>query len=683
MRFTHRLKMLLQFSPHLASPQWGEGKGEGVGQASRLSCKWVAAISLLFLLLLSSFFVTPVFATTTVTDVTDLTAGQGILPNSPATALLKVQITFALGDNLIGIEAAVTDADGMNTGHISELAIYSDTNNNGFFDSGDTRIAYKTNPGIGTAYGGANSWTWSSISEAHYDAPSNIWYYFIVIETSGSISHGDAFHGWLGAINGAPVGGTSGIFYGSTSSPVTCECKVVDIYYTESDTNLFHPPLDLVSGDTETYWKPNYLSYAIAQEMTEPNETTLDGLPHHIYALSETERYSFLDITAVDTDLIAAASNSLKFERRRKLMGMNTPTAVLGIKVAGNNQYQSYPSAYYDNDYFDTMVIQFTDTDSANFDPQTMLFDIMSGNPGGSGVAVYADTNDNDIFDAGDTVLNILNTSSWSGNVLTLKFSPPASSNLQAVIPHDFNADLTDSTGHDTTGVDFFVVLRGDPSAIKYGADFTAQVIGMSFWAGATGTAVGARPPANYATWYVTKEIKAVFELSDYTGTRVDPGITFPVIGINVNKGAAPERLERFTLYLKATGTYFNPNNDLTPLADLTAPGVSVLDRSGDVVPTVTSGWSGPVLVLSLGGNWYATTVTFSPFASVPSDDIGGNPGPEYFINLTTSDTFGYNKKIIAAIPDEEFIFNSGNVNTDGTVLITNANVDYGSNSRV
>ena len=85
MRYTHRLKMLL---------------------------KGCAATAVISILLFSSFFVTPAFATATVTAVKNLTAGQGILPNSPPTALLRVEITFASGDSLTGIEAAVINSSG-------------------------------------------------------------------------------------------------------------------------------------------------------------------------------------------------------------------------------------------------------------------------------------------------------------------------------------------------------------------------------------------------------------------------------------------------------------------------------------------------------------------------------------------------------------------------------------------
>ncbi|MFA7327977.1 MAG: hypothetical protein WC081_00510, partial [Candidatus Ratteibacteria bacterium] len=657
MRFTHqlhRLKKLLQSKR-----------------------KTALVISILFLF--SSFFVAPAFAVTTVTGVTSVAiSGQGILPNSPMTALLRVQVTFASGDSLTGIEVAVNNYSGAVTGDINELAIYKDTNENGVFDSGDTMIAQKSAivPTLGTAYGGTNVWDSPFISQSH---DSGAWYYFIVIKTSGSVEHADAFQGQFIGITGSPSG-SSGIFSGTTSNIVQCESKVVDIYYTESDTSL-RQTWDLVANDTETYWQPNRIPYSIAREMTEPNENIAVDTPH-VYFLSEASRYSFLDGSEDTTTDSEAYSNFLKFERRRKLMGMNVKTPVLGIKVAGKNQFQPNTSPYYDNDYFDTMVITFTDT-NGNFSAGDMLLTMTPSDAAGSGVAVYKDINGNHIFDDGtDQVLNIL-SSSWSGNVLTINFKNPMN-NTYAAIPQVFDADLynvwdileTADEHHDTTGVDFFVVLQAK-STIAYGADFTAQVTGMSFWGGQVGGDVGARPPAGYSLWYETRELKAVYELSDYTGTRNDPSSTFPVMGINVNRGSgSSEKMKSFAFYLKETDTDFIPATDLAAIG-----GVSVLNRSGVIIPTTFSAWTDDDY-LGDGDTWAKTTVTFSPTVALPDDDVGVDSGPDYFINLTTSSSFGYNKKIVASIPDSGFTFNSKD-SAVGTVLTTNANVDHGSNRRV
>ncbi len=637
-------------------------------------CKSAVAISLLFLSF--SFFTAPAFATPTVTAVTsEAISGQGILPNSPLTALLRVQVTFASGDTLTSIEAAVDNYSGTVTGEISELAIYSDTNNDGIFNSGDTRIAYKTDPDLGTAYGGTTiPWSPAFASEAHYGAPSNIWYYFIVIKTSGTIDHADAFRGKFVGITGTPSG-NPGTFGGTTSNVVYCECKVVDVYYTKSNASLLPATWNLVTNNAyKTYWKPNYLSYAISQEMTEPDED--DSAGTHIYNLSEAMRYSYLAGNEDTTTDSEAYSNFLKFERRRKLMGMGVLTPVLGIKVAGKNQYQN--ATYYDTDYFDTMVVQFTDTESANFNPKDMLFDIKLNDPTGSGVAVYQDTNGNHVFDEGTDQVLEMDSFSWSDDemTLTIHFEEPYY-NPYAKIPQVFDADydiLDDiQDAHDTTGVDFFVVLRARPEnaqdldKINYGADFTARVTGMSF--------IAAKPPEGQFTSYETKEIKAVYELSDYTGTRVDPNSAFRIMGINVNDGGLFETLNKFNFYLKQTGTNFVPGTDLT------ATGVSVLNRNGITVPTTLSSWSDVIIGTD---TWGKVTVTFSPTVAIPNDDTSvDSSGPDYFINLTTSSSFGYKKQIIALIPDNEFIFGTALPSANGTALTTNANVDLGSNSRV
>ncbi|MFH2068875.1 MAG: hypothetical protein ABII89_05370 [Candidatus Omnitrophota bacterium] len=652
----------------------------------RASPKAGVAISALFLfLLLSSFFVTPALATLTVTSVTSTAvANQGILPNSPPTALLRVEITASAGSDIFqSITASLIDVEGLTASDISRISIYEDyqpsvgSPGDGLFTSADVEIAYIDNP--------------DPLTNILINIPGNRtiplngavykWYYFIVVETSGSISHADAFQGRLEGIVGS-AGGNLGTFVSPesrTSNAIRCECKVVDIYYTESNASLF-TTWNLVANAYETYWKPNYLSHGIVQEMTEPKEFVLSDT--HLYSLSEAWRYSKLGGAPDVASSKAAASNFLKFERRRKLMGMNVPTAVLGVKVAGKNQWQD--ATYYDTDYLQQITIVFKDTPKGtpptyNFDPEWALFGITSGNEAGSGVAVYRDTNKNGVFNEGvDQVLSIVSRS-WSGwggvgldeKTLTLNFSGPAV-NPQAGIPKLFDADLDDNTGHDTKGVDFLVVLRGNPAYIEYGADFTAKVSGMDF--------VGADNPPVSADWHETREIKAVFELFDYTGTRVDPNTTFPVIGINLNKGVSPATLTRFTFFLKKTNTNFNPADDLT------APGVTVLSRTGAVVPTTTSGWSDDVDPAGLpAGTWAKTIVTFvSAGTTIPGDDTGVDSGPDYFVNLTTNSNFGYKKQIVAAIRNSEFVFGSPTrTNAAGTALTTNANVDHGSNERV
>ncbi|MCX5642292.1 MAG: hypothetical protein NTY10_03540, partial [Candidatus Omnitrophica bacterium] len=624
--------------------------------------RWISVLTISILLFFSAFFITPAFAAITVTQTDLVSLNQGILPNS--------------------ITASIIDAGGVDTTDIKSISIYRDYQpapliaGDGLFSDSDKLVA-SVNPSLTNTL--TNTFAVGTTLPFYGPTPSYDWYYFIVVETSSTIAHLDAFKGQL--TDSIGTGLNSGPLVPS-SNTVRCECKVVDIYYAGSDTNLSQT-WDLVNGDTEAYWRLNQIPYSIAQEMTEPAR---------LYKLAEALRYS----TATDSP---AYSNFLKFERRRRLMGMDVKTPVLGIKVAGKNQWQlDVPaSTYYDNDYFDTMVIRFNTkgfgTINAHFKAGDgsgsggQLYPINSSTPASSGVAVYKDTNGNHIFDEGDSaVLNILNpsgsgvSSGWSvdGMTLTLRFSPPAS-NANAAIPQIVNGGLVDSTRNDTDGVDFFVVLRGDPANMKYGADFTAQVTGMGFWAGANGEAVGAKPPNNSALWYETGEIKAIFELSDYTGTRVDPSSTFPVIGINARHGASSNTLVSFDFYLKATGTNFDP------AIDLTDPGVTVLNRSGVVVPTVTSVWlpSADYSGVGLPENWYKTTVSFVSPPTIPSDDINADSGPEYFINLTTSSSFGYKKKIVAAIPNDGVAFGSSKFSASaGTALITNANLDNGSNNR-
>ena len=592
---------------------------------------------------------------------------QGILPSSPPTALIGLNLQTNAGDRLYKVSVTFYGVWGYSSSDLLSVYLYHDSNYNHVFDAGDTLIASAA-PGSPLMVGGG--YLIPPDDNGDYAGID----FFIAIRTSTTIRHGDAFYATVYTINDTAITNV----YGVSSGTISCECKVVDVYYEYSLSGLLPPYLDLVKDSHNTYWSPNYLGYSILTEMKEPNEADPEGASHSWY-LAElgNYRYSYLTGTEGLAEQRLAFSNLLKFQRKRRLLQMYQPTALLALKLAGKNY------GYYD--YLSQIVVEFTDTDSPNFNARNMLFPLNVWNESESGVAVYKDTNRNGLLDEADQPLNIWDGPEgafWdsTGNIVTLNFYPPDS---LSQIPPVYDADDPSyfAEPHDKTGSDFLIVIRALPQTplvwnpIEYGADFTAKVTSLVTTAGTTLTA---KPD-----WHTTKEIKAVLELSDYTGSRVDPNSLFPVIGINVVDGPdLYEKIYNIKLQIKDE-VGFNPNTDLSGALLYQDDGSSsgVFD-SNDTIPSgvIRSDWA---YVVTPEGNFWETTFSASPGLDVPDDDQDTNQGDDYYLVLKTSATFGYKDRLTCRIPDGGIEFRNQPASSVGTGLMTNALLPPESNRRV
>ncbi|HPP12208.1 MAG TPA: hypothetical protein PKW42_05680, partial [bacterium] len=393
--------------------------------------------------------------------------------------------------------------------------------------------------------------------------------------------------------------------------------------------------------------------YSIPEEMSEPGKNYL-MLADNADLITRYRYQHYL----TDDNLDGETANLTKFTSRPMVLPIDTPTALLGIDAAGNAGVQKALATYQEL-VVNSVTVTFKDTSGGRFDPKTTLTALNAVNPGQSGVAIYADTNNNGIFDAAvDTAVPVDATRGTNG----FTWGTDGDDNTTLTIYLDATAANAALPATSDGRSDFFVVVRVSQNNVPYGASFKTFIKqgDISF--------VQVPQAAKEALSIAESKVAAaplVFALSDITARYIDPrSSNIPIIGVNLAFGTnSTETLDYIKVTLSGDGlsaSDFLPISGGTPPAGAVVPSGLMLYRDNKAAGLVGSFDASDIFVPIHSHSWVyengkltgivqpETAIAVS--GNVLANDTGANRGDDYFIILRTSSTLKYQDKIQVSV---------------------------------
>jgi len=471
-------------------------------------------------------------------------SGQGILPMSGPTGVLYFDITNSAATAISGVLNSVKvefediGSDGCFTN--TDLAEFGDSTSSGlslYQDDGDG--IFDEGPGGRIPDVIFSGWSEVTIT-ANYaitvPKSSSIRFYIIVrtsdmIEGENVYQQADDFKVTLKEVKACNLA----FPLDTATDTITCEARVVDLVPWRSDANS-------ITKASNHYF---------------PGNETFDSA-----------RYGYIPEIEVDPE-----DRYPWAWEQRQLLPSYTPTAVLGIDCAAVQKYGS------DLEYLDSVTVTFTDTSTANFNPEDDLVPLHDSTH--SGVTLWRDDDGDGIFDASkDAYLGY--GAGWlkiSDDKWKITVSPKSP---EAIDPTVDNL------------VDYFIVICSEPSgqsterSIAYGADFKAWIENDDIEFRAAKPDYGLwrskeiggedAPPNPNSVQKGVKEIKANFELHKYTysSERIDATSSpIPIFGLNLCDGASKEDVLKKIKVTFLDKDGFAPS-DLADLSDDESSGISL-----------------------------------------------------------------------------------------------------------
>ncbi|MFH0796950.1 MAG: CFI-box-CTERM domain-containing protein [Candidatus Omnitrophota bacterium] len=563
------------------------------------------------------------------------TAGnQGVLPENGSTGMAlfgfnlftDTQIVVYLKQIHLNVQDAdVTDGVDLDTGLLN-FAVYKDNyaSSQGYFSKEDTALdtslAWTADGDTPGKFNGVLDLTSPDTLPVNDSGASTGYDYYLVLKTEAGLPHNLKF---TATIDDLVITKDSADSLSVPSGTLTTHTLAVEAKVT-----------DLLVVDTD-------YDYSIPEEMAEPDKDYLLRTDQD-FLLTQDE---YLDY---DTGL-----NLPKFLKKPTVLPLDTPTAVLGIKVAGNAGTQTNATTY-QTEALDSLTVTFQDTSGGRFNPQTKLNSLTSIDLAARGVAVYADQGDGIFGSTADFPLRIDTTRgtssgyTWSGSGDTKK--------LQIFLDATDSRTVIPQTSNNFT--DYFVVLRVNPTNPARGATFKSylSVGDIKFkQVPLAGQNAFSLDDTGVDTGYI------LFRLSDLTPRYIDATSSpIPIVGLNLAFGeSSNETFDQIKITLSGTG--LDSSDLLSILGGSQTGGLTLykdnkssgqagsFDASDTIVSIQPQSW------LDEGGGKFSGLV--SPSAPISrsgftlSDDTGGdtagtNRGDDYFICLATSETIDYLDKI-------------------------------------
>ena len=468
---------------------------------------------------------------------------------------------------------------------------------------------------------------------------------------------------------------------GGTTVAITCEMLIGDLLPEEYD-------------NAHSTGIPQYPSYFQWQpgEMIRPR---YDHIPFDY-------QYAISPLTLPTVPLIHNVPQVVPWE---------TPTAVLGIACAQRNVTPSgdpVPAIQDPGEGLNSITLTITDVGDSDFDPNNFFRnrDITFVNPENPysipGITLWKDTNNNGIWDPGDTLLDYqMSPFTPTGNVRewTVSLSP-------VLGEPDTIDDLWDGTGGKGK-YDYFIVITiassndsGTPN-VSIGGDFKIWIprggvlFGpLSFPQRYAGISQG-QVKTTYHNLYVENICQSFVDPTDTGGAPDLTSNVIPVFGLNIASGPANlfpnEYIQRVRIDLIA---YENIDpDDIAPLQENQYSGITLwrdnknppaqvssvialgnFDSTDTFIPCRFSSnpfgpydfhWASDGYDPSVGAYRYHTYMTTSGsltdtgyvyFDDIDPDTSTVHRGDDFFICLRTNNTLAYGSKFRIQIPWNEII---------------------------